>query len=80
VSLPPGPRRTALIHMTINLVVVALYVVNFWMRLRSADGPGGLMWLSVLGVGLLVISGWLGGKMVYEHGVAVSAPTDTARR
>jgi hypothetical protein len=25
-----------------------------------------------------VISGWLGGKMVYEHGIGVSAPADTA--
>jgi uncharacterized membrane protein len=26
----------------------------------------------VLGLGLLVVSGWLGGKMVFEHGVGVS--------
>ena len=66
-SLPDGPRRTALIHMGINLTVVALYAVNLWLRL---DGTM-LVWLSVLGIGLLVVSGWLGGKMVYEHGVAV---------
>ncbi|MGH8670100.1 MAG: DUF2231 domain-containing protein [Burkholderiales bacterium] len=70
-SLPPGPRKTALVHMTINLVVVALYAVNLWLRLPAPEKPGGLMWLSVLAIGLLVISGWLGGKMVYELGVAV---------
>ena len=79
-SLPPRPRRTALAHMGINLTVVALYVVNLWLRLRAPESPGSLIWLSVLGIGLLVISGWLGGKMVYEYGVAVDAPPDTLRR
>ncbi len=70
-SLPPGPRKTAIAHMTINLVVVALYAVNLWLRLPAPDNPGGLVWLSLLSVGLLAISGWLGGKMVYVYGVAV---------
>ena len=70
-SLPAEPRKTALAHMTINLTVVALYVVNLWMRWST---PGDLkvpFWLSLVAIGLLVISGWLGGKMVYEQGVAV---------
>jgi uncharacterized membrane protein len=75
-SLPPGPRGTAIKHMAINLTVVALYVINFWLRSRSAEGPGGLIWLSIIALGLLVISGWLGGKMVYEHGVAVTPGHD----
>ena len=80
VSLPAGPRKTALVHMGINLTVVALYAINFWLRMRAPENPGKLMWLSVLAIGLLVISGWLGGKMVYEYGVAVNAPPDSARR
>jgi uncharacterized membrane protein len=76
-SLPPGPRRTALTHMAINLVVVALFLVNFWMR-YNAQGGRAALWLSIVAIGLLVISGWLGGKMVYEHGIGVSAPADTA--
>lgn len=71
-SLPPGPRRTALIHMTMNLVIVVLYVVNFWMRADAPQSPGNLVWLSLISVGLLVISGWLGGKLVYELGVGVN--------
>src|SRR3954462_15214314 len=61
-SLPEGPRATAIKHMAINLTVVALYVINFWLRERSSGEPGGLMWLSIISLGLLVISGWLGGK------------------
>jgi uncharacterized membrane protein len=54
--------------MGINLTVVGLYAVNLWLRLHGST----LVWLSVLGLGLLVVSGWLGGKMVFEHGVGVS--------
>jgi uncharacterized membrane protein len=75
VSLPEGPRSTALIHMGINLTVVVLYVVNAWLRLQGGGGQTPLV-LSVIGVGMLAVSGWLGGKMVYIHGVAVSAAGD----
>jgi uncharacterized membrane protein len=63
-------RKTALAHMGINLTVVALFAVNTWMRLpdKTANGP---LWLSLIAIVLLVISGWLGGKLVYTAGVAV---------
>jgi len=79
-SLPPEPRRTALVHMTINLIVVVLYLVNFWFRRGTPDNPGGFVWLSLVSIGLLVVSGWLGGKLVYVLGVAVSAAGDAPRR
>ena len=72
-SLPWPVKRTALIHMTINLTVVALYVVNLWLRLDGAQHST-VLWLSLIGIGLLLISGWLGGKMVYEEGVGVGRP------
>ncbi len=78
-SLPPGPRKTAVIHMSLNLSIVALYAINFWLRMGSPDKPGNLVWLSVLSIGLLVISGWLGGKLVYEHGVAVDTSLPSRR-
>ncbi len=78
-SLPAGPKKTAVAHMAINLTVVALYAVNLWLRLPAPENPGGLVWLSVLAIGLLVISGWLGGKMVYVLGVAVDTPPDVKR-
>ena len=77
-SLPAGPRKTALTHMAINLTVVALYVINFWMRMQTPDSsPGKLVWLSLISVGLLAISGWLGGKMVYEAGVGVETGNES---
>ena len=74
-SLPAGPRGTAIAHMAINLTVVALYVINSWLRWPDPAQFGGAPFvLSLIGVGLLAVSGWLGGKMVYEHGIAVDTP------
>ena len=70
-------KRTALTHMGINLVVVALFAVNAWMRAHDAISPAGGLGLSIVAIVLLLVSGWLGGKMVYEAGVAVHA-SDTA--
>lgn len=75
-SLPRGLKRIALIHMTINLTVVALYVWNAY--LRKHGGIDLAVWLSLIAVGLLAVSGWLGGKMVYVHGVAVDIPPEPA--
>ena len=69
-SLPSPLKRTALIHMGINLTVVALFAVNFWLRLQGA-AHSTVLWFSIVAIGLLVVSGWLGGKMVYEEGVGV---------
>ena len=77
-SLPPGPiKKTAVTHMAINLTVVALYICNAWMRHGSPKDLTVPMCLSLIAVGLLVISGWLGGKMVYEAGVGVGGPPRT---
>ena len=77
-SLPTGIRRTGLMHMVINLIIVILFLVNAWLRIGSSDagaGSAGLVWLSLIAILLLVVSGWLGGKMVYTSGVAVDTET-----
>jgi uncharacterized membrane protein len=76
-SLPRGFRRTALAHMTINLTVVGLYLFNIWLRFDEARDMTLPVSLSAIAVALLVVSGWLGGKMVYVHGIAVA---DAGRR
>ena len=81
-SLPHGSttKKVALTHMTINLIVVALYLVNATMRHGSHDVGGTPLILSIVAIVLLVISGWLGGKMVYEAGVGVSMGEPAADR
>ena len=77
-SLPPGPiKKTGVTHMTINLIVVVLFICNAWMRHGSSNPDNTTFLMSLVGVGLLAISGWLGGKMVYEAGVGVSGRIET---
>ena len=72
-SLPAGyTKKIGLTHMGINLAVVVLFIFNAGMRHAEAN-PGGMPFiLSLIGIALLVVSGWLGGKMVFEAGVGVS--------
>ena len=73
-SLPPEPRKTAIIHMAINVTIVVLFAINIWLRVSAGDagaGATGPVWLSLVAIAMLLVSGWLGGKLVYEHGVAV---------
>ncbi|HEY2817587.1 MAG TPA: DUF2231 domain-containing protein [Casimicrobiaceae bacterium] len=74
ISLPRELRKTAIIHMAINLTIVVLFVINIWMRISAGDAgvaSKGPVWLSLVAILLLLVSGWLGGKLVYENGVAV---------
>jgi uncharacterized membrane protein len=75
VSLRNTPvRRIAVAHMAINLVVVALFVANAWVRRGGVDDMTLPLTLSVIGVVLMGISGWLGGSMVHVHRVGVEEP------
>ena len=64
-------KSIGILHMCINLVLVALFAMNLWLRNQALPGTTPPIWLSVIGVGLLCVSGWLGGEMVYVHGAAV---------
>ncbi len=71
-SLPAGPiKSTGLAHMGINLTVVAIYIVNAFLRHNDPQNLKLPMILSLVTVLMLLASGWLGGKLVFEHGVAV---------
>ena len=72
----PKTKTIAIWHMTINLLAVSLYCVNFWLRMHRAPGDNLPIVLSVIGIVLIIISGWLGGEMVYVRGVAVKQPPD----
>lgn len=67
-------RRTGLFHMSFNLTVVGLFVVNAIIRhyeiSYTAVGLLPLI-LSIIGLAILGISGYLGGMMIYDDGIAV---------
>jgi uncharacterized membrane protein len=73
VSLPPGGvKRTAFIHMGLNLTIVALYSYNVFLRHTQPDKMNMAIGLSLVTIVMLLCSGWLGGKMVFEAGVGVN--------
>ncbi|MGH7559369.1 MAG: DUF2231 domain-containing protein [Gemmatimonadota bacterium] len=67
----PAVRRVALAHMLVNLTTVALYAVNLWVRTNSPPGADAPIVMSVVGVLFLGVAGWLGGELVFRHGVGV---------
>jgi uncharacterized membrane protein len=67
-------RRIGKAHMVINLVLVVLFGLDLWLRVKGTPIGGWPVVLSVTGIILLAVSGWLGGEMVYVHGVAVEPP------
>jgi nitrite reductase/ring-hydroxylating ferredoxin subunit/uncharacterized membrane protein len=81
----PG-KKTATIHLLLNLAAVGFYLLNFFLRLGSLQVPTPSIFpflLSVIGLGLLSLSGYLGGQLVYEHGLGVGRHqrwTDTPRQ
>lgn len=69
----PG-KATATWHMLINIVVILLYLVNTYARAEHVDEmktPLPLFLMSLAGVSLISLSGYLGGRMVYDEGISV---------
>src|SRR5437762_7831084 len=65
-------KRTATTHLTLNLIVVALYGINLGVRSSSLVDPKisfGSLILSVVGVALMSVSGYVGGRLVIEGGI-----------
>ncbi|HBG05845.1 MAG: hypothetical protein A2075_02170 [Geobacteraceae bacterium GWC2_58_44] len=71
-------KKIGLWHMSINLSLVTLYVLNFLWRTNAEAAAIGPVALSIVAVLLLAVSGWLGGEMVYVHGVGVE-PVDESK-
>jgi uncharacterized membrane protein len=66
------PRQIASVHMLINIVVTIVYAIDFCLRLKQdLEVAGFAFGLSICGIVLVSLSGWLGGELVYVHRVAV---------
>jgi len=81
-TLRGEPRRLGTWHMVLNLGVVVLFAVNWYLRTSAGQrwvGPGSRvpLLLSLIGAVVLGVSGWLGGHLVYRHRVGVAE--DAAR-
>jgi uncharacterized membrane protein len=77
--------RLATLHAILNVSMAILYAFSFLLRRHNAAMEPGrwptAMGLAVAAFVLLGISGWIGGKLAYEHrvGVVEEPPGPTAR-
>jgi uncharacterized membrane protein len=73
-AVPAGTRanRIGLLHGGLNVVVVLLFVVSWFMRKANGEMPSsGALTLSFIAVLLALVGGWLGGELVDRLGVGV---------
>jgi uncharacterized membrane protein len=88
-AIPSGTRaqKIALLHGGGNVVVVLLFIGSWFLRLPAPENPPivGFV-LSFVAVALALVTGWLGGELVYRLGVGVDknanvdAPNSLSRR
>jgi uncharacterized membrane protein len=71
----PKVRRIGVYHMAVNLTAVAVFSLNLYLRLTAVPGAVFPIALSVVGIALLAVAGWLGGELVYVHGMGVEQPS-----
>jgi uncharacterized membrane protein len=68
--------KLGLYHLILNLLVATLFAINLGLRVhefrdatRVENAP---LMLSLIGTAILMVSAYLGGRMVYEYGISVA--------
>jgi uncharacterized membrane protein len=69
-------KKVADWHARLNVIALLVFAAGFYLRTAGGSQMVGGSYtipvvLSVVGVILITISGWLGGELVFRHGVAV---------
>jgi uncharacterized membrane protein len=68
--------KLGLYHMILNVIVSILWGINLVLRLQGfqtdVSVPLGLVGLSAVAILLLLVSGYLGGRMIYAYGINVA--------
>ncbi|HEX2949189.1 MAG TPA: DUF2231 domain-containing protein [Armatimonadota bacterium] len=79
-TVEPGSdiKRTANLHAALNGGVMAITTANVLARKNKRDHRGGSLWLSALSALGVVVSGWFGGRMVYDEGMRVKGVSPSA--
>ncbi len=74
-------KRTALVHMILNLVAIALFAIDWIVRASAGhdDVPVAGVVLSVVALLLVGASGFLGGELVYRFGIRVADEGEQAK-
>lgn len=81
---PESPAwQLAIAHMTVQMSAGGIFLVSLLLRLRHVDDahpPIAAFVCAIIGVLALFVGGWLGGRMVFTHGVSVEPRADVAER
>jgi uncharacterized membrane protein len=78
IDIKPGKpaRKLGVYHMVLNLMVTALFGLNLFLRwdhFRSAERVSVTqITLSIIGIIMLSVSGYLGGRMAYDQGIGIA--------
>lgn len=73
-------KKTAAFHMVLNVAAMFLYTANFFLRVGGAVDFGASLVLSGATIAILIVSGWLGGELVYIHRVGVTEEHEEEHR
>lgn len=66
-------RRIGLYHLALNVTAAIIWSLNLAVRWRDPDTvPTSGLLLSAVGVAILLVSGYLGGRMVYDYGIGIA--------
>jgi uncharacterized membrane protein len=75
VAMKSDAKNIAVAHMALNLTVTGLFLVSTLLMRDDGAVTGSdltlVVVLHLLGVGLLGLSGWLGGEMVFRHHIGM---------
>jgi uncharacterized membrane protein len=72
-------------HARVNIATLLIFIASFYLRTKSgatwiAGIPSLPIVVSAVGIIGLTIAGWLGGELVFKHGVAVAASSTTPEK
>ena len=75
-------KKVADWHARLNVIALLVFAASFYLRTTNGSGLTSGSFnipfaLSILVVILIAISGYLGGELVFKHGVAVNPKNDT---
>ena len=88
-AIPSGTRakRIGAIHGVGNVVVVLLFALSWYTRMADPRTPSMVAFLlSFVGLGLALVTGWLGGELVdrlaigVDEGAHMNAPSSLSNR
>ena len=66
--------KPAWFHMLGNVTAMLLSLLSLWMRCRNGETNSypSVFWISLIVILSFVVTGWLGGELVFRHRVGVS--------